>query len=388
MNNLTPILPPIGITGLGIVSAIGLGLKENRRILSPHFSAPALDPQLPLLRVVPPENWAQKLSVPAETLLVNLMALAATLEALESADMDPASLRSLRVGVCLGSTIGCSNFQFDFIRQFCLGEKPKPDVVYEYFKSNTAQFISRHFGWKGPAQMVSNACTSGADAIGIGASWLKADLCDVVICGGTELALVSMYAGFRSLQLCAPQLCKPFDRKRQGLTLGEGAGILILEKGNSPRPSKAQLLGYGTASDAYHPTAPHPEARGLTTAAQIAFAQAGLRKVDFINAHGTATSHNDLAEGYWIRNFAPQTTVVATKGYTGHALAASGAIEAVLTAMSLMEQTLPASRGFEEMDPEIGLTPTTEILEGDFKTALSLSLGFGGTNAALCLGRA
>jgi 3-oxoacyl-(acyl-carrier-protein) synthase len=120
----------------------------------------------------------------------------------------------------------------------------------------------------------------------------------------------------------------------------------------------------------------------------MALAQAGcsVSEIDFINVHGTATPHNDLTEGRWILKNAPQAKVVATKGYTGHTLGAAGAIEAVFTVLSLSEQKLPVSRGFQNVDPEIGVSPTTAITAGQFNTALSLSLGFGGANSALVLG--
>jgi 3-oxoacyl-(acyl-carrier-protein) synthase len=235
--------------------------------------------------------------------------------------------------------------------------------------------------------LVTNACTSGSDAIGIAAGWLRTGLCDVVICGGAEEILPQIYYGFKSMLLCSPERCKPFDKNRTGLTLGEGCGIVILEKADSPRKSLAKFLGYSSTSDAYHPTAPHPDGKWLDVAVKNSLRQAGLDEVDFINVHGTATEHNDLAEGRWIREHAPTTTVVATKGYTGHTLAAAGAVEAVLTVLSLREQKLPRSFGFTEADPRMDVVPTREIVSGDYNSALSFSLGFGGTNAVLCLGR-
>jgi 3-oxoacyl-[acyl-carrier-protein] synthase-1/3-oxoacyl-[acyl-carrier-protein] synthase II len=267
---------------------------------------------------------------------------------------------------------------------------PDPVVLLDYFRNNTAQFLSRYFSCTGPVQMISNACTSGADAIGIAASWLHADLCDVVICGGTEEILPRIHDGFRSLMLCSPSnSCQPFDISRQGLMLGEGAGVLVLEKISSPRKSKGKFLGYGSASDAMHPTAPHPEARGLETAFASALAQAGLAasSVDFVNAHATATPHNDLAEGKWLARRLAQVPVVATKGYTGHTLGAAGALEAIFTLLSLSENVLPPSKGFSEVDPEIGFAPISARTTGEFHVAASFSLGFGGTNAVVLLGR-
>lgn len=319
----------------------------------------------------------------------NVFALTAAEEALNQAGLSRDEWRGMRVGVCIGSTVGCTNFQEDFGRDFFAGKLPDPAPLKEYFHNNTAQFLARHLGLRGPVQMLSNACTSGADAIGVAAQWLDADLCDAVICGGTETILPRMFYGFRSLMLCAPTACKPFDRNRQGLTLGEGAGILLLEKNSSPRASLGEFLGYGSASDAFHPTSPDPEARGLDLAVRNCLKRLdlSLNDVHFVNAHGTGTPHNDAAEGRWIARQTSHARVVATKGYTGHTLGAAGAIEAVISLLSLAKGMLPASLGFSEEDPEIGITPTREIEKGDYKIALSLSLGFGGLNSALCLGR-
>jgi 3-oxoacyl-[acyl-carrier-protein] synthase-1/3-oxoacyl-[acyl-carrier-protein] synthase II len=173
------------------------------------------------------------------------------------------------------------------------------------------------------------------------------------------------------------------------LVLGEGAGILLLEKNSSPRASLGEFLGYGSASDAYHPTSPDPEARGLDLAVRMSARRTGFdfSAIDFVNAHATGTPHNDAAEGRWLKANLPRARAVGTKAYTGHTLGAAGAIEAVITLLCLGEGKLPRTLGFEEADPEIGVVPTLEVERGDYKTALSLSLGFGGLNSAIALGR-
>lgn len=380
---------PYKITGTGILSRAGIGCEETRQnFFERKFQARPITPEQTFLNVEVRDEWFARFDMPKNTSNWNLMALVATQEALDQAGLK--NLKGLRVGVSLGSTVGCSNHGVEFSRSFNSGEMPDPAPFYGHFKSNTSQFLARYFGCAGPVQMVSNACTSGADSIATAASWLEADLCDLVICGGTEGVLPQIYQGFRSLMLTSPTLCQPFDKNRQGLTLGEGAGILILEKSSSPRASKATLLGFGSSSDAFHPTAPHPEALGLDRAIKktMKMARLPLEQIGFISAHGTGTSHNDLAEGKWVLRNLPRTEVVATKGYTGHTLAAAGAIEAVLTILSLQEQKLPVSLGFEDPDEEVGVSPTTEVVSGKYQTALSFSLGFGGTNSVLCLGRA
>jgi 3-oxoacyl-(acyl-carrier-protein) synthase len=355
--------PSHRFTGLGVVSAAGQGLAATRANLLEGRQLPrATDPSEPRFFKI-----AADLPLAETDYRCNTLALTAALEAINQAGLT--SLEGLRVGVCVGSTVGCTNYQETWQR--------------EYFDH---KFPGGNPFARGPVQMLSNACTSGADAIGVGANWLDADLCDLVLCGGTEEVLERIFYGFRSLMLVAPGPCQPFDVRRKGLNLGEGAGILVLEKFSSPRPSRGELLGYGCGSDAYHPTSPDPEAGGLDRA--VAQTGADLRSVDFINAHATGTPHNDLAEGVWIRKNTPQARVVATKGYTGHTLGAAGAIEAILTLMSLESGKLPVSRGFGEIDPDIGIEPTRAVEAGHYKSALSLSLGFGGINSALHLGAA
>jgi 3-oxoacyl-(acyl-carrier-protein) synthase len=384
---------PVWITGVGCVSAAGIGWKDvARRLWGEAVSGgfeDLLDPgEGRFFKLRLEDSWCARFPRFHEGEAPNLLALLAVEDALDSAGLEAADLRRLRVGICLGSTTGGSNYQEAFATTYNTGKLPDPAPLMDYFRNNSAQFLARELGLRGPVQLVNNACTSGADAIGIGASWLDAGLCDVVLCGGTEVILLKICYGFRSLLLCSDRPCRPFDRCRDGLTLGEGAGVLVLERAGSPRAPLATMLGYGCGNDAYHPTAPHPEARGLALATRSALAQAGLPAgaVDFINVHGTATRHNDLAEGKFIAANLPRARVVATKGITGHTLGAAGGLEAAFTVLSLAQGRLPASRGFDEVDPDIGVTPTRTPEAGDYKCALSFSLGFGGINSVLCFG--
>jgi 3-oxoacyl-[acyl-carrier-protein] synthase-1/3-oxoacyl-[acyl-carrier-protein] synthase II len=187
--------------------------------------------------------------------------------------------------------------------------------------------------------------------------------------------------------------CRPFDQMRKGLNLGEGAAALVLEHVEHARRRNAAILGYvfgyGSAADAYHFTAPHPEGRGLAASIRTALEHAGLKASDmaFVNAHGTATPENDKVEGKLLAKLLPTTPVWASKGGTGHTLGAAGALEAVLALQALNRGRVPASLGFQMPDPDIGCIPTQELLVPDSPYALSTSLGFGGGNAALVLGR-
>ena len=262
----------------------------------------------------------------------------------------------------------------------------------DYFSANLA--LEMDVEADGPRLTVTDACTSGADAIGLAMDLITTGQCQCVLCGGADALSLVPHTGFARLMIYSDQPCRPFDRDRKGLNLGEGAAALVLESAQHARSRNAkvlgQVLGYGNASDAHHFTAPHPEGRGLASAIRSALQQAGLTADDmaFVNAHGTSTRENDKVEGRLLSSMLPHVPVWASKGGTGHTLGAAGALEAVLTLAALRCGTVPASLGFSEVDPEIGFAPTQSALSVSLPFALSTSLGFGGGNAALVLGRA
>ena len=216
----------------------------------------------------------------------------------------------------------------------------------------------------------------------------------MVLAGGADELNRIPYFGFHSLSVVSPTLCRPFDRDRQGLNLGEGAGILVLETDAHAKArgvtAAVGIPGYGTCADAYHLTAPRPDGAGLEKAIGQALTGASLGPTDvgFINAHGTATHDNDLVEGSVLsRLFGSDVAVLSTKGYTGHTLGAAGGLEAVFTALALQEGWIPASAGFENKDDEIPMTPVTSRTGIEGRYALSTSLAFGGNNSALLFER-
>jgi 3-oxoacyl-(acyl-carrier-protein) synthase len=266
--------------------------------------------------------------------------------------------------------------------------------VDRFLKGNLAESIARKTKARGPQLTIVNACSSGTDAIGAALSWLKSDLCDIVIAGGADELNHVPYCGFGSLGILNPGLCSPFDRDRKGLNLGEGAGVVVLEKKSSAdkrgRSSDLVLLGYGSSSDAYHLTAPSPEGVGLKASLSAALAEAEIepQDVSFVNAHGTGTNDNDLVEGNALAEiFGKALTMLSTKGFTGHTLGAAGGLEAVFTALGLREGWIPASAGFQNKDEAIPIAPVRErtAIPGQF--AVSTSLAFGGNNAALVIGQ-
>ncbi len=318
------------------------------------------------------------------------LALGAAEEAIRDSGFSPGDLSSMRVGVAVGTTVGSTLNNEDFYRRFCNGEHPELLEIKRFLNSNPAQAISRKFKLNGPVQTVVNACSSGADAIGTGMSWLSAGLCDLVIAGGAdELSRIS-YLGFISLMISDPKPCRPFDRTRQGLNLGEGAAMLLLSK---KQPEKqggryCELAGYASACDAHHLTAPDPQGNGLRKALKNILQKTGNPRgnIAFINAHGTGTQDNDRVEMQVLSELLPGTPYFSIKGGTGHTLGAAGAIEAAITAACLAEGQIPGSIGFSAAEKDT-VPPLENNAEITGKFAISQSLAFGGNNAVLLFKR-
>jgi len=312
---------------------------------------------------------------------------AAALEALADAGLTVEDFKGIRVGVCIGTTVGCAMNDEAFCREMRAGGHPDLEPMERILRSNPAEAMARSLGLRGPRQTVVNACSSGTDAIGLGASWIRAGLCDVVLAGGADELSRITYNGFISLKITSEEACRPFDRDRTGLNLGEGAALLVLESpGFRERRARGFVLGYGSACDAHHPTAPHPDGAGLRRA--MAEAMKGLGAPwAFVNAHGTATPDNDRVEALVLSDLLPGVPFLSTKGYTGHTLGAAGAIEAAFTLACLEQGRIPASAGFENADPGMGgAQPVREATSFSGAVALSQSLAFGGNNAVLALG--
>jgi len=321
------------------------------------------------------------------------LAIHALQEALAEARLDAGALGSMRVGICLGTTVASQLNDLEFYRRFKETGTASLPPVRRYLKGNLADAVAAHLGIQALTLTVTNACSSGADAIAIGAQWMEAGLCEIVIAGGADELSRIPYSGFNALGLACKFPCTPFDRNRQGLNLGEGAGILILEspasanaRGFSPR---LVLQGYGSACDAHHLTAPHPDGIGLKSALSRVLSHARIPpgEVAFVNAHGTGTVDNDLIEGNALAAiFGSKMSILSTKGFTGHTLGAAGGLEAVFTGLGLREGWLPPSIGFQEQDERIPVTPLRVRTEVTGRFAVSTSLAFGGNNTALLFG--
>ncbi|MEJ2543397.1 MAG: beta-ketoacyl-[acyl-carrier-protein] synthase family protein [Calditrichaceae bacterium] len=383
----------VSVTGLGCICAAGDSVASAMNAMYRSVRNPDIPKRIQAKLEVeyPVFEVASEITVsdPMAT-RTSLLALQAANEALNQSNLDEVELQKWRVGVCLGTTVGCTLNNEPFYRDYKTGKNPDLSAINRYLGNNPALYIADKFKCKGPTATIANACSSGTDAIGLAKSWLENDLCDIVITGGADELSRITYLGFISLLISSTEACRPFDKYRKGLNLGEGAGIVIIEKPEvvKARSSKtfANIVGYATFADAYHPTAPHPEGIGLTRAIHQAMTQAkiDLEQIGFINAHGTSTQNNDEVEGSTIAKlFSDKIPTVSTKGYTGHTLGAAGGVETVFAIQGLLDQKLPATPGFEEFDPACGVTPTTSNTNISAEFALSNSLAFGGNNSAL-----
>lgn len=388
---------PVAIAGIGCICSAGLVLKECMDFLYKGQRNPA-----------PPVNFSTKLTFPVFEVLEDFfqsnlfkeknilrtckLALTATLEAISDAGFNRKELQTMRVGACIGTNVGCSMHDESFSNKSAEDNTSFITPVNRFLFSNPTSSIASEFKITGPLQTVVNACSSGSDALGLAASWIRSGICDIVIAGGTDEMYQITYTGFKSLLINDDSPCKPFDINRKGLNLGEGAAVFILvseeilkEMKKDPR---AYILGYGSATDAFHHTKTRPDGKGLKLAIEEAMESSGTTYSDiaFINAHGTGTLDNDLVESRVLHEMFPGVPFFSTKGYTGHTLGAAGAIEAAFTIACLEKGKVPASVGFNTVDPE--MPPAYPVQHNSTISgtkALSETLAFGGNNSVLIL---
>jgi len=250
------------------------------------------------------------------------------------------------------------------------------------------------FGISAPCQVIANACASGTNAIGHAFECVRSGRYQRVLAGGYDAISELVFTGFDSLQAATPEKCRPFDRHRTGMVLGEGAAVLALENLASARqrgaPVLAEIIGYGISTDNFHITQPDPTGIGAQQAMQQALqsARVSAEQVDYINAHGTATLFNDAAEGKAISGLFNGVPVSSTKGMMGHSLGAAGAIEAVICLLALQHQFLPPNINFGALDDHLDLNiVANNARPALLRTTLSNSFGFGGTNASILMRR-
>ena len=250
-------------------------------------------------------------------------------------------------------------------------------------------YVRERLGLEGPATIVSTACSSSAKVFAAAYRAIEAGLCDAALVGGVETLCFTTLHGFASLELLSRKPCRPCDAGRDGISLGEGAAFVLLEKQDHSGEGLA-LLGYGESADAHHMSTPHPEGLGAALAMRAALQRAGIaaNDIDYVNLHGTGTRNNDSAEDAGIRSvFGGRAPCSGTKGWTGHALGAAGAIEAVLTLLCLRAGHAPGTLNTRKLDPIIKSNVLLMGRDTPLKNAMSNSFGFGGSNCSLIFGR-
>ena len=298
----------------------------------------------------------------------------------------------LKMGLISGTSVGGMDMLEDFYFEYKLQDDLKNiDVLSTHDNGAITEILAKHFGIKQDIFTLSTACSSSANAIMLGAQMIQAGLLDQVIVGGGDALTKFTLQGFESLMIYDNEICKPFDENRAGLNLGEGAAYLILESEKSLKETQNEVLahiaGWANTNDAHHQTASSPEGKGATLAINQALQKAEFlpADVDYICAHGTATPNNDLSESNAMINvFGDKLPPFSSlKGYTGHTLAAAGAIEAVYSVLAIGQNKLFANINYQEAISETKLQPILQNKEVEINTVVSNSFGFGGNCTSL-----
>lgn len=392
------------ITGLGVVSAVGKSLPEfwNSVIEGKDGTKPitAFDPSPYRIKIAAevsslnPEAHFSKKEM-ARLSRCDRFGIVAFREAWKSARLDQDPIDKERVGVVLGAGSGgilsVEKYFRDFYQRL---KRPSPSLLISYSLATTTDLIAIESDLKGPRSTTSTVCSSSSASLGVAYEMIQMGLADVMVSGGSDSLCEVSFSGFSSLKLVDPESCKPFDKRRQGLVIGEGAGILILEElEHAIRRSAtihSEFLGYGICADAYHLTSPEPNGEGVERVIRIALGHAGVspEEVGTINAHATATPFNDIAETRGIKRVfgerAREIPISGIKSMVGHCLGSAGGIEAVSTVLTLENGIIPPTIHYEVPDPlcDLNYTPNHSIKK-DVQIAISNSFAFGGNNVCL-----
>lgn len=399
--------PRVVVTGAGIVTALGLGwqanvegFREGRRAFRPATVFDArrqrvkeaaeldLPPNLPATRLS--RRQERRLDRAAKQLLL------AAGECWRQAGWEPGD----DLPLVLGTTSGGMTLGEDFLRHAQTrpaSNRQQATRVTNYQCQRQAMTVMEAFDFTGPLTIIANACASGANSVGHAFDLIRAGRAGRVLTGGFDGLSELVFAGFDSLQALSPTVCRPFSADRDGLGLGEGAAVLALETLASAKKRGAvilgELVGYGAATDCHHLTQPNPDGDAALQSMAEACRIAGLSpgQIDYINAHGTGTPMNDVAEANAINRWAgadsSKIKVSSTKASIGHLLGAAGSVEAVICLMALQGQWLPPTRTTENVDPVCRFEFVTKPRDAKIEYALTNSFGFGGANASLIFRR-
>lgn len=385
----------VAITGMGIISAIGNNVAENYQSLITEkkgisrvdnietiqrdeimvgevkFTNDELIAQLNL----PPENNYSRTA---------MLGVIAAKEAFANAGIT--NIKKYKTGIVSGTSVGGMDMTEKYYYEY-LTEKAPQKYIESHHAGDSTQKIAEQLGIEESlVTTISTACSSAANAIMLGARLIKSGKLDRVVVGGADCLSKFTINGFKTLMILSDTFNTPFDENRKGLNLGEAAAFLVLESDEVVKAENKKVLayvkGYGNANDAFHQTASSDNGDGATLAMEKALKIADLKpsEIDYINAHGTATGNNDLSEGRAIlRVFGEEMPEFSsTKAFTGHTLAAAGAIEAVYSVLALQHNMIFPNLNFKTPMKEFSMVPQTELKKKELKTVLSNSLGFGG----------
>jgi 3-oxoacyl-[acyl-carrier-protein] synthase II len=404
---LPAIAPRVVVTGAGIVTALGIGWRPNaegfrkgRRAFRPVslFDVSRQRAKTAAEVDLPADLPAGRLTARQLARLdrAGAMLLFAADEAWQQAQWQP----SENLPVVLGTTGGGMALGEVYYRQAVqrpYHQRGQPTRAVFYQPQVQARLILDALGFDGPITVISNACASGSNAIGQAWELIRNGRAERALAGGYDTVSELVFSGFDSLQVLSPTVCRPFDARRDGLALGEGAAILALETLDSARRRGAailgEIIGYGTSIDTHHLTQPHPQGETSLAVMKQACAAAGVapENIDYVNAHGTGTPLNDSSEAQaisrWAGAHAAALPVSSTKSGIGHLLGAAGAVEAVVCLMALRGQWLPVQSIFENPDPACAFPIIHKPQDARLNAALSNSFGFGGVNATLIFRR-
>lgn len=405
-------MDPVRIGAFSTVSAAGLGqaallqaLRDGRTRLAPNrYGEPTLETFVASVAALDqvdadgllPATLAARWDARATRLAWLGLVADGFIEAARAA---VARYGAPRVGLALGTSAATIAVTEAAYRHLAAdGGFPAP---LRHERLNTphapAMFVAEALGLAGPVLTVSTACSSSAKVFAVAERWLHLGLVDAVVAGGVDALCQSVLYGFAALGLVSTTPCRPFDRRRNGISIGEAAGFALLERHDGRLRSTADhgpgllLLGHGEANDAFHMSSPHPQGRGAELALDAALARAGLddAAVDYVNLHGTASPKNDEVEAALLaRRYGPGTLASATKGLTGHAMGAAGMLEAAICLLALRHGLVPGCTGCEAPDEGTDARLALAGSERPLRVASSHSFGFGGSNAVLVFGRA
>jgi 3-oxoacyl-[acyl-carrier-protein] synthase II len=394
----------VGITGIGIFCSIGKNVEEFHRSLQEGHSGigpiSLFDPSKypskigAQIRDYYPERFFGKKELKRLS-RTDQFALIAAEEAVKDSGIN--AYTSEEIGICLGAGAGGMFEAEAYHREVLLKGKSKVSLLLPFIPSFTTNRLAQRFRFSGPMATITTACSSSATSIGYGADLVRNGKAKVVLCGGSDALSELTFGGFNSLRATDPFPCKPFDKRRAGMSLGEGAAIVVLEGLDEAMKRRAgiyaEFLGYGIGGEAYHITAPEPTGAAEARIMGKALEESGMKpsEVDYINAHGTGTPLNDKVETRSIKKVfgeaAYSIPVSSIKSMVGHCLGSAGAIEAVASILSIVHGFVPPTVNHQEGDEDCDLDYVPgKSREMNVKVVLSNSFAFGGNCTALIFG--